>query len=189
MYHSLHISSNVSSVILQSYFSEILKLPLVQKIIDLHISIHYNKIIMGRLSSLLRSLEKIWQIAAGATHSLFDDEFSSPVFDFIKVIKQTGHTIGDTQIMSVVISALFSALVGAVFHQCEKDKEKGSNIDFSLCISYLTGIMQFRSSNWFCLSVCLPCKKIDFRKALSLIIRMLEISYVQSHSEHVLILC
>ena len=147
MYHSLHISSNVSSVILQSYFSEILKLPLVQKIIDLHISIHYNKIIMGRLSSLLRSLEKIWQIAAGAPHSLFDDEFSSPVFDFIKDIKKTRHTIGDTQIMSVVISALFSALVGAMFHQCEKDKEKGSNIDFSLCISFLTGIVQFRLSN------------------------------------------
>ena len=146
MYHSLHISSNVSSVILQSYFSEILKLPLVQKIIDLHISIHYNKIIMGRLSSLLRSLEKIWQIAAGATHSLFDDEFS-PVFDFIKDIKKIGHTIGDTQIMSVVISALFSALVGAVFHRCDKDKEKGSNIDFGLCISFLTGIVQFRLSN------------------------------------------
>ena len=136
MYHSLHISSSVSSEILQVNLSEILKLPLVQRIIHLHISIHYNKIIMGRLSSLLRSLEKIWLIAAGAPHSLSDDEFSSPVFDFIKAIQETRRAIGDTQILSVVISALFSALVGAVFHQCEKDEEKGSNIDFSLCISF-----------------------------------------------------
>ena len=80
---------------------------------------------MGNLSSLLRPLE---QVAAGASNSLSDNEFSSPGFEFIKAIQETKHPFGDPQMLSVfVISALFSAIVGAVFPQCEKNEEKGNN--------------------------------------------------------------
>ena len=132
MYHSLHIdivTSSLSCKVLEAFFSEILELPLLQKIIFLHTYVDYNKISLANLSSLLRPLEKIWQVAAGAPHTLTDDKSSSPVCEFIKAVQETKHPFGDPQMLSVfVISALFSALVGAVFPKCEKDEEKGNNI-------------------------------------------------------------
>ena len=85
---------------------------------------------MGNLSSLLRPLE---QVVAGTSNSLCGDEFSSPVFEFIKTIQETKHSFGDPQMLSVfVISALFSAIVGAVFPQYEENEEKGNNCNSHL---------------------------------------------------------
>ena len=131
MYHSLHIdivTSSLSRKVLQVFFSIFLELPPLKKIISLLAYVHYNKINLGYLSSLLRPLKRIQQVATEAPHTLSDGESSSLVSQFIKAIQESKHPFNNPQMLSeFVITALFSALVGAVFPQCEEDKKKGNN--------------------------------------------------------------
>ena len=66
-------------------------------------------------------------VAADSPHALGTGGLS-PANDFIKAVRETKHPFGDPQMMSTfVISALFSALVGAIFPQ-DKNKDQGTYI-------------------------------------------------------------
>lgn len=98
----------------------------------LHIYVEYNKLSLANIASLLRPLEKIWQVAEGAPHAFYSAE-QSPAKDFIAAVQQTKYPFGDPQRLSeFVISAMFSALVGSVFPKSESNEK---NRKLFVCLS------------------------------------------------------
>ena len=114
------VTSTLSREVISAFFSDLLQLPLVQRLVYLHVYVYYNRSNLANVFSLQRPLETIWEVAAGSPHALGED--SSHADDFIKVVRETKHPFGDPQMMSsFVVSALFSALFGAILPHSGKE--------------------------------------------------------------------
>ena len=131
------VTSPLSREVITTLFSDLQILPPVQRLVYLHIYIDYNRINLANICLLLRSLEKIWVVAANCPHAL-DSTGVSSANNFIKILREAKHTFGDPQMMTTfALSALFSALIGALL---PKDKlnegRKLSNSDWPIIFKH-----------------------------------------------------
>ena len=132
------ITSPLSREVITTLFSDLQKLPPVQRLVYLHIYIDYNRINLANICLLLRSLEKIWMVAADCPHAL-DTGVSSPANNLINILREAKHPFGDPQMMTTfALSALFSALIGALLPKDKLSKgRKLSNSDWSIIFQHV----------------------------------------------------
>ena len=119
IYHSLHLditASLLSREVICTFYSELLELPPIERLVYLHISVDYDRMNLTNICSLLNPLEKICKVAQ-LSPLVSLSEASSSGNDYISVFRENKaeHPFGDPQMMSnFIISALFSVLVKAV---------------------------------------------------------------------------
>ena len=115
---------HMSTEVLKAYFGKVLSLkdPL-KRFVHLHITVNVFELDFTKLSTILRTLNEITEIALVAETPLSPDSTLTLAGRFVDCVKKTGQVMGTAEdLTSFVVNALFNAMCGTIAGENINDK-------------------------------------------------------------------
>ena len=113
---STHMDLHMSTEVLKAYFSKTMhETTPLKRFVHLHISVCVYELDFAKLSTILRTLNDITEVALNAETPLSPDRTLTLAQKFLDSVKKTGKVVGTAEdFISFIVSALFSAMCGCI---------------------------------------------------------------------------